>query len=85
MMPPMPAASMGDDMFAMIAELARGAKRETSTEKVRRALRILEEVRKEDMKVAPILSMAIDMIRHGPEGLTGEGTREANNPEPEDS
>lgn len=75
----------GDDMFAMIAELARGAKPETSMEKVRRAIKVLEEARSEDRKAAPVISMAIDMLRHGPAGLNGEGTRDANNPEPEDS
>lgn len=73
------------DMFAMISELARSAKPETSVEKIRRAIRILEEARSEDRRVAPIISMAIDFLRNGPEGLTGEGTREANNPDLEDS
>ena len=75
--PPMP--PLGDDMSAMIHELSRGMKRETSTEKVARALKILREVREQDSKVAPNVSMAMDILTNGPESI-GDGTREPNNP-----
>ena len=75
MQPPFPPP--GDDMFALISELARGAKPETSMEMGRRIIGDLEKWRKRDVKAAPIISMAIDMLRHGPEGPTGEGTRES--------
>lgn len=75
--PPMPMP--GEDMFAMIKEMARGMPRETSTEKIGRALKILREVREEDSKVAPNISMAMDIITNGPE-TPDNGTPDENNP-----
>lgn len=66
------------DIISMIGAMAR-MPRENSQDKIKRAMKILGQVREEDEKVAPIISMAMDVLRNGPEATPDGGTREANN------
>jgi hypothetical protein len=68
----------GQDMFAMMSAMAKMAPRETSVEKVRRALKILDEVREEDKKLTGNVSVAMDILTNGPE-LPDDGTRDEAN------
>lgn len=76
-----PPPGANDDTGVLMAMLAAGFQRETSTEKVRRAVKILEEVRKIDDRLAPRMNMVLDMLRGGPELDLAGGTRTSNDPD----
>ena len=73
--PATPPPFMGGSMPDMIGMMAMKAAMEPSTDKVRRALSILDDARKTDERVAPNISMAMDILRNGPEAITGSETR----------
>ncbi|HLE18480.1 MAG TPA: hypothetical protein VI728_09380 [Syntrophales bacterium] len=55
-------------LFAMMSSLAQKP-RETPKDKVKRAIDILDEVRDMDPKISANASMAIHLLRNGPDGL----------------
>jgi hypothetical protein len=59
-------------LFAQIASLAQSMPR-TAMDKVREAMRLLDEAREEDDKISPNVSMAMSIIRHGPKSLDKYG------------
>jgi hypothetical protein len=63
----------------LIGMMAQGMKRETSQDKIKRAMKILDEVRSDDKKVEPIISMAMDMIRQGPDVPDSDGSSDSSN------
>ena len=70
MMPsrPAPGADGLSGLFGMMADLAKKPQ-ETPTDKVRRAISLLDEVRSDDPKQGSIASAAIHILRNGNEGV----------------
>lgn len=65
--PTKPAADMSG-LFEMMSNLAKRPQ-ETPTDKVKRAISILDEVRDMDPKIGGNASMAIHILKNGPDGL----------------
>jgi hypothetical protein len=61
---------MGAPMADTISQMATKAAMEPSSDMIKRAMGILDDARKRDQKVAPIVSQAMDMLRNGPEAET---------------
>ena len=67
--PSMMGGGMPDGMGGILASLASSVRPQSAGDKVKRALEMLQDARDEDPKQGKILSMAIHVLRNGPDGL----------------
>jgi hypothetical protein len=75
-----PPPMMGGGMADMVSMMAMKRAMEPSTDKIRRAMKILDDARKSDEKVSGIVSNALDILRNGPGGGTRERANNSNRP-----
>lgn len=81
-MGPPPMAPPGNDTGTLMTMLAMNFKRKTSLDQVREMVKLGEQIRKRDEKLAPRMSMVLDMLRGGPEmDQPDSGTPTVNDPE----